>query len=211
MELKPATSSSIVTLHVPTSSLDGSYQRSKYSRLPNSTTTSPAKDEATFASRYLATQSSVYFRTRRAYPRSFLWRVLHGSKTLEIRCADLSKPGTDLHEASLTLKFCFAEPITPAGVALADPEDADLLNVFVITASNPRQLHTLTLRPEHFKKRNAISNDASDWHKSCVPAPLTFAHPHRLVASSAYELFLSLDNGSLLRLMRKAGTDGKRF
>lgn len=208
MELKPASTNSIITVHIPTSTLDGTLQRSKNSPTPSFASLPHAKDEATFSSRFLASQSSIYFRERRTSPRSFLWRVLHGNRTLEIRCADLAKSGTDLHEASLTLRFRFVEPIVPTGVAFADPDDHDALNVFVVTASS-RQLHTLTLRPECFKKRNTLANGPADWHQSCIPAPLTFAHPHRLVATNAYELFMSLDNGSLLRLARLNGEDGK--
>lgn len=166
-----------------------------------------AKDEDEFARRYLATQGAVYFRKRRTYPRTFLWRVVNDNKVLEIQCADLTKSATEHFEYNVTLRLNFNEQIIPSGVALADLEDHEILSVFVITAS--KQLHTLSLRPEFFRRPESIDDNVSDWCKSCVPAPLSFSHPHRLHASSPVELFISLDNGALLRLTRRAGDDGK--
>lgn len=119
---------------------------------------------------------------------------------------DLTKGGIENHEYNVTLRLDFQEEILPAGVALADLEDHEVLNVFVITAS--KELHTLALRPEFFRRAASIDENISDWCKSYVPAPLAFSHPHRLHASSPLELFISLDNGALLRLTRKAGSDG---
>jgi nuclear pore complex protein Nup160 len=166
-----------------------------------------AKDEDEFARRYLATQGAVYFRKRRTYPRTFLWRVVNDNKVLEIQCADLTKGGSEHFEYNVTLRLNFNEQIIPSGVALADREDHEVLTVFVITAS--KQLHTLSLRPEFFRRAESIDENVSDWCKWCVPAPLSFSYPHRLHASSPLELFISLDNGALLRLTRRAGDDGK--
>jgi nuclear pore complex protein Nup160 len=166
-----------------------------------------AKDEDEFARRYLATQGAVYFRKRRTYPRTFLWRVVNDNKVLEIQCADLTKGGSEHFEDNVTLRLHFNEQIIPSGVALADREDHEILTVFVITAS--KQLHTLALRPEFFRRPESIDENVSDWCKSCIPAPLSFSYPHRLHASSPLELFISLDNGALLRLTRRAGDDGK--
>lgn len=166
-----------------------------------------AKDEDEFAKRYLATQGAVYFRKRRSYPRTFLWRVVNDNKVLEIQCADLTKSSLERFEYNATLRFHFNERILPSGVAFADLEDHEILSVFVITAS--KQLHTLSLRSEFFRRTDSIDENVSDWCKVCVPAPLSFSHPHRLHASSPLELFISLENGALLRLTRKAGDDGK--
>ncbi|KAJ5307447.1 hypothetical protein N7476_008103 [Penicillium atrosanguineum] len=168
-----------------------------------------AKDEDEFARQYLATQGAVYFRKRRTYPRTFLWRVVNDNKVLEIQCADLTKGGSEHFEHNVTLRLNFNEQIIPSGVALADREDHEILTVFVITAS--KQLHTLSLRPEFFRRPESIDENVSDWCKSCVPAPLSFSYPHRLHASSPLELFISLDNGALLRLTRRAGDDGSHW
>lgn len=119
---------------------------------------------------------------------------------------DLVKGGTEQFEYDMTLRFEFQEDILPSMVALADLEDHEVLNVFVITAS--KQLYTLALLPEFFRRSAAIDENVSEWCKSCVPAPLAFSYPHRLHASSPLELFISLDNGSLLRLTRRSGDDG---
>jgi nuclear pore complex protein Nup160 len=104
------------------------------------------------------------------------------------------------------MRLDFQEEILPSCVALADSEEHEVLNVFVITAS--KELHTLALRPEFFRRTASIDENISDWCKSCLPAPLTFTFPHRLHASSPLELFISLDNGALLRLTRRAADDG---
>lgn len=166
-----------------------------------------AKDEDEFARRYLATQGAVYFRKRRVYPRTFLWRVVNDDKVLELQCADLTKSSTEHSEYNVTLRLHFNEQILPSGVALADSEDHEIISVFVITAT--KQLHTLSLRPEFFRRSESIDENVSDWCKSCTPAPLSFSHPHRLHASSPLELFISLENGALLRLTRRAGEDGE--
>jgi nuclear pore complex protein Nup160 len=119
----------------------------------------------------------------------------------------LTKGGTEVYEYNVTLRLDFQEQILPHGVALADPEDHEILNVFVITAS--KTLHTLSLRPEFFRRTSSIDENVRDWCKTFSPAPLAFSHPHRLHASSPLELFISLDNGALLRLTRRAGDDGE--
>jgi hypothetical protein len=165
------------------------------------------KDEDDYAKRFLATQGSLYFRQRKVYPRTFLWRVVNDNKILEIQAADLTRSSHDQHEAGILLRLEFQDGIIPSGVALADAEDHEVLNVFVLTKTN--RLHTLSLRPEFFRRAASIDENITDWCRSCTPAPLSFAHPHRLHASNTTELFISLDSGALLRLTRRAGDDGE--
>jgi nuclear pore complex protein Nup160 len=165
------------------------------------------KDEDDYAKHYLSTQGSIYFRQRRVYPRTFLWRVADDNTVLEIQAADLTRSLHDQQEASLQLRLEFQDGIIPSGIALADSEDHEVLNIFVLTKTN--RLYTLSLRPEFFRRAASIDENITDWCRSCVPAPLTFAHPHRLHASSTTELFIALDSGALLRLTRRAGDDGK--
>lgn len=206
VDLRPSSSATVANVHL---SPESAHRRTRFSI--SSATDQPdaliAKDEDEFAKRYLATQGTVYFRKRHTYPRTFLWRVVNDSKVLEIQCVDLTKSASEHYDFNVTLRLHFAEQILPSGVALADHEDHEILSVFVITAS--RQLHTLSLRPEFFRKSDAIEENIGEWSKSCVPAPLSFSQPHRLHASSPLELFISLDNGALLRLTRRAGDDGK--
>lgn len=205
VDLRPAAPNSAVNIHIP--SQDG-VQRGKFSIQPSGPNQPITKDEDAFANRYLATQGSVYFRQRRSYPRAFLWRVVENNKVLEIQAADLTKSVHESHEASLTLRLIFQDTILPSGVALADLEDHEVLSVFVITEA--KQLHTLTLRPEFFRRVAAIDENVADWCKVCTPAPLAFAYPHRLHASSPFELFISLDSGAILRLTRRSGDDGMK-
>ncbi|THC94969.1 hypothetical protein EYZ11_005563 [Aspergillus tanneri] len=208
VDLRPYSPNSVVNIQIP--SQVNTHGRARFSI---SSLTGPeesiAKDEEEFSKRYLATQGSVYFRKRTVYPRTFLWRVVDDSKVLEIQCVDLTKGGIEHHEYNVTLRLDFQEEILPSGVGFSDLEDHEILSVFVITAS--KRLHTLTLRPDFFRRATAIEENISDWCKSCVPAPLTFSYPHRLHASSPLELFISLDNGSLLRLTRRSGDDGSQW
>lgn len=212
LDLRPYAPDAVVNIQIPTqeSSSSNTQRRARFSSPSYSAQEEPiAKDEDEFARRYLATQGSIYLRQRKVYPRTFLWRVIGDDKVLEVQCVDLVKGGIERFEYNLTLRFQFQEAILPSSVAFADLEDHDVLNVFVITAS--KQLFTLTLRPEFFRRSSAVDENVSGWCKSCVPAPLAFSHPHRLYASNSLELFISLDNGSLLRLTRRSGDDGNAF
>lgn len=200
----PAEGASRSSLPIQVPAHDGSYNRSRFAQ-PKSNQL-PAKDETTFATRFLATQSSIYFRKFKTYPRTFLWRVSDDSKLLEIRCADLAKSGQESHEAAQILKLEFQHGVLPAGVAFADVEDHDMLHAFVITAG--KELYTLALHPDFFKRPVANSDNVREWCKSSVPSSFTIAYPHRIHASTPFELFVSLDSGALLRLVRKAGHDG---
>ena len=204
---RPNAPGSVISIPVPSSTNGITARRTRFS-LPPKTFQDDiiTKDEDAFTKRYLATQGSIYFCRRKTYPRSFSWRVVGDDRVLELRSVDLTKSALETHEALLTLRLEFQEEILPHGVALADSEDHESLNVFVITSA--RQLYTFTLRPESFRRAAAIDEHIGDWCKIFRPAPLNFAYPHRLYASSPFELFISLDSGSLLRLTRRAGDDG---
>uniref|UniRef100_A0A093VCV5 Nucleoporin n=1 Tax=Talaromyces marneffei PM1 TaxID=1077442 RepID=A0A093VCV5_TALMA len=209
VDVRPIEANAIVDIEIPTA--ENAQQRVRIS-LSSGTArdeNTPIKDDEDFARRYLATQGSVYFRQRKIYPRTFLWRVVNDSTVLEIQSTDVSKSIVDRHEANLTLRLDFQEAIIPCGVALADAEDHEALNVFVLTTS--RRLHTITLRPEFFRRVSSIDENIQDWCKSFIPSPLTFTNPHRLHACSTTELFIALDSGALLRLTRRAGDDGSHW
>lgn len=205
VDLRPYSSTTVVNIPIPTQ--ESAQRRARFSISALTDNELPvAKDEDEFSKRHLATQGSVYFRKRKLYPRTFLWRVVNDNRVLEIHCVDLTKGGIEHHEYNVTLHLDFQEEILPCGVEFADVEEHEVLNVFVLTAS--KHLHTLTLRPEFFRRVSAIDDNVSEWCQTCIPAPLAFSYPHRLHASSPLELFISLDNGSLLRLTRRAGDDG---
>ncbi|KAI5280625.1 hypothetical protein KEM54_003585, partial [Ascosphaera aggregata] len=104
------------------------------------------------------------------------------------------------------LRFHFIAPIVPSGVVFTDREDADVLSVFVLT--NAPQMYTLTLLPEFFINPSSIDQKISDLSREYTPAPFTFTYPHRIFAVNTNEVFISLDNGTLLRMRRRAGDDG---
>lgn len=206
VDVRPVEASAAVDIEIPAP--ENTQRRVRVSITSNHARDGkPIKDEEDFARRYLATQGSVYFRQRRVYPRIFLWRVINDSTVLEIQSIDVAKSALDKHEANLMLRLDFREAIIPSGVALADTEGHEILNVFVLTTS--RRLHTIALRPEFFRRVESIDENIQDWCKSFVPSPLAFTNPHRLYACSTTELFISLDSGALLRLSRRTGDDGK--
>ena len=203
----PRVGAPIVPPAIQIPSYDGTYKRSKYARTPDSQL--PPRDEASFSSRLLASQSSIYFRNFKSYPRTFLWRVLDDNKILEIRCADVAKSGHERTEAAQILRLEFQQSILPAGVAFADVEDQDILHAFVLTAG--KTLYTIALSSEVFRRPILNSDNVGDWCKRFEPSSFSVAHPHRLQASTPFELFVSLDSGALLRLVRKAGQDGMPY
>lgn len=207
VDVRPIEASAIVDIQIPTQ--ENAQRRVRLSLASGTAQddTITIKDDEDFARRYLASQGSLYFRQRRIYPRTFLWRVVNDNTVLEIQSADVSKSSIDHNEAKLMLRLDFQETIIPSGVALADTEDHDVLNVFVLT--NSRRLYTLALRPEFFRRISSIDENIQEWCKSFTPSPLSFTQSHRLHACSTTELFIALDSGALLRLTRRTGDDGK--
>lgn len=157
------------------------------------------KDEEAFTRRHLAADGSMYFRQHHAYPRSFLWRVLDNRKMLEIQSTDLDHDFTNRFEANLTLLFQFPAPIRPFCVAFAEPTDRDALTVFAITTSN--ELYTITLHRDFFANPAASEQDPETWCKRFEPALFSGRIPYRLVAQSADELLVTLDDGAVCRLI----------
>jgi nuclear pore complex protein Nup160 len=207
VDVRPVEASAVVDIQIPTQENAQRQVRLSLSSVTAHDDNISIKDDEDFAKRYLATQGSVYFRQRRIYPRTFLWRVVNEDKVLEIQSTDVSKSALDHNEANLVLRLDFQEAILPSGVALADTAEHDVLNVFVLTSS--KRLYTLAIRPEFFRRVSSIDANIQEWCKSFSPSPLSFTQPHRLHACSPKELFLALDNGALLRLTRRTGDDGE--
>jgi nuclear pore complex protein Nup160 len=206
VDVRPAAASTVVDIQIPTQ--ENSQRRARLALSSLTAQDIPIiRDEEDYARRYLATQGSLYFRQRKVYPRTFLWRIVNDNKVLEIQSVDISKSVVDHNEANLVLRLDFQDAIIPSGVALADTADHEVLNVFVLTTS--KNLHTLSLRPEFFRRVSSIDENLQDWCKTFVPSPLSFTQPHRLHASNTTELFIALENGALLRLTRRTGDDGR--
>lgn len=167
-----------------------------------------SSDEISFARRHLAANdASIFFRRKHPYPRTFLWRILDDRKVLELRSVDLSVDRYHKGEAILTLLLSFPNAIRPFGVALAEREDRDALNVFVLTTAN--ELYTLDLHKDFFIRPAATEIDVDVWCKTCIPSAFSFRYPYRIVATGALELLVSLHDGGLLRLNRTAAADGR--
>jgi hypothetical protein len=164
-------------------------------------------DEATFAREHLAVDASVYFRRDGRYPRSFLWRLLDDRKALEIQSVDLSQDQNEKTEALLTLVLRFPAAIRPFCVGFGDPDEKDALNVFAITTTN--ELWTLTLHKDFFVHLKSTEALTLEWCKVSEPSQFKLTKPYRMFVSNARELFVSLEDGSVVRLTRKAGDDGQ--
>ena len=207
IDLEPTSPGSTIHIQIPA---HGQSHRASWltQRRPQGNLGAP-EDEDAFARRHLATSGTVYFRQNKNYPRSFLWRVLEDQQILELRSVDVTKSEHDRHEATLTLRLAFANPIRAGGVVLTDREDHDALSIFVLTKRN--ELYTLTLRPDAFCRAEATEGNVQDWCKSFVPASFSLSKPHRLLACGPLDLWISLHDGRLLRLTRKAGDDGTTY
>jgi hypothetical protein len=163
------------------------------------------QDEDAFSKRHLASDGSMFFRRTHKYPRSFLWRMLDGRKTLEIQATDLDHDWNHKLEANLTLLLHFTSPVRPFCVALAEPEDRDALTIFALTSAN--ELYTITLHRDFFIKPAASEQEATDWCKRSTLNLLSTHTPYRLVAVGANELLVSLKNGGIVRLTRENKDD----
>lgn len=202
VNLEPASAASLVHIRIPSPS----HARSRDRRLP-----APDKygeEERTYRSKNLATAASIYHRKHHQSPRSFLWRVLEDDYVLSLRAADICKrPNAD--DANLILHLRFPSPIRTSCIALADPAEHDALSVFVLDQSN--HLYTITLRPDHFRKRSATENGLGDACKTHTAGTFSFKHPHRLVAVSAYHVVVTFHDGGIIRFDRNKSHDGTKY
>ncbi|MCJ1284738.1 hypothetical protein MMC26_004074 [Xylographa opegraphella] len=203
IDLDPIEQNSVVHILLPSNSAFGRSTRPQR-RILNTLPSSKTEDD--YRHQHIASSSSLYFRKSHKYPRTYLWRCLEGNSVLELRSGDLSKDEHEKREAGLILRIAFPSSIRHGGVALADSTDQDILNVFVVTKSN--EIYTLSLRPEFFCRPEASAADLERWCKIFKPSSFSISTPHRLVAYSSLELLVSLSDGRLMRLSRRAGEDG---
>lgn len=205
-DLEPVTSGSVIQIQIPSNSPFAVRPRQQRRILKNTTC---YKDEEAYKKCCIATSGSVYFGKSRRHPRSFLWRVLLEGKVLELRSIDLSKKSDETREASYILQFCFPAGLKHGGIALADSEDQDVLNVFALTRGN--ELFTFTLCKDFFCFAAASEEDVSRWCKASRPATFSISTPHSLIAASCQQLIFSLSDGRILRLTRDKDEDGSKW
>ena len=168
-------------------------------------------DEESYARKHLATESSVFFRRKDRTPRSFLWRVLEDRKVLEIKCVDLLHDSRNARSDSwLSFRIRLPGEIVKDGVALADREDTDALEVFVLAARS--ELYTFTLKRDLLTREVAPSEfDDTTCFRKYSSSSLPFNLPYRLVAVSSLELLISLQNGGLMRLERQPNENAAQW
>lgn len=203
-----STGSAIVCIQLPSTSTfarTSKASRKVVSALPNN------QNEEEYQYRRIASSSGVFFRSGKRYPRSILWRCLEENKVVELRSLDLSKSHDESREkeADLVLRIGFPSAIAKDGVAIADSEEDDSISLFVLATSN--ELYTITLKSVLFCKTTASEDDFDRFVKIYKPASLSIASAFRLTATSAHELFISLGDGRLLKLVRKSGHDGSSW
>lgn len=200
VNLEPASAASLVQIRIPSPSNGRSRDRDR--RIASDRL---VDDESTYRSKNLATAAALYHRKHHHSPRSFLWRLLEDGHILSIRAADICKK-SNADDANLVLHLRFPSPIRPSCIALADPVDHDALSIFVLDQSN--YLYTITLRPDHFRKRSATENGLADACKSHQAGSFSFKHPHRLVAVNALHVVVTFHDGGIIRFDRARSHEG---
>ncbi|KAL2199673.1 nucleoporin Nup120/160-domain-containing protein [Corynascus similis CBS 632.67] len=196
LNLEPASHSSTIQIRVAP---PNAYGRSSSSRGGAS-----ADDEKGYRTRSLATASSIYYRKHNNSPRGFLWRVLENGTVLSLRVADVCKQEKEA-DAPLILNLRFPAAIRTSCIGFADYQDNDVLCVYVVDHSN--QLWSLTLRPDHFRRRSATDGGLGDACKSYSPPGFGFKHPHRLAVVSPDQLIVTMHDGGILKFDRSRATD----
>lgn len=167
-------------------------------------------DEESYARKHLATEGSVFSRPKSRAPRTFLWRVLNDRHTLELQCIDLAQDRRHLgseccSDSWLTFRISLSDAIIPRGVALADDEARDALDVFVIT---PKGLYTVTLRRDLLLRETV----PVDFDPISVYKHYPLGHrAYRITAVSSLFLLVSLENGDFIRLERGKDESGSQW
>ncbi|EXJ77339.1 hypothetical protein A1O3_09565 [Capronia epimyces CBS 606.96] len=200
-KVRPATTASVADFQIPRS--DGSYNRSKYSSNAATSSSAFTRNEETFAANVLASQSSIYFRQCKSYPRTFYWSVVGNGKVLQVQCADYARSELDVKEAYFTLRFEFQDKILPRGVCFADLETGHELHAFVCTEKNG--IFDLQLPAAAFRDPEVLRTETtSRWCKPVDDSSLNIETVHQFWASSPLEVFISFASGKLQKLTRRS-------
>lgn len=130
---------------------------------------------------------------------------------LEIQSVDIVHDSRHTNsERLLTFRVELPNDIVRKGVAFADSEGTDALEVFVLTRGSG--LFTITLKRDLLVRQTIPSQfDAATCFKKYTSSSLGFRNPYRMVATSSLELLVSLDDGGILRLNRKANENGAHW
>ena len=206
IDLEPIAPGSVIQIHISSASAFTARPRQQRRIVKN---TIGHRDESSFTKCCIATSGSFHFGKTESHPRSFIWRVLQEGKVLELRSIDLSKSSGETREASVIIQLWFPIGLKHGGVALADSEDRDILDVFALTKGN--ELYTFAISKDFFCHAAASEEDLSRWCKVSKPATFSISTPHCLVAASFRQLIISLSDGRILRLTRNKEEDGSKW
>ncbi len=198
VNLEPPSPAAVVNLRLPSS--DGG-RRVVTAKTNGSSTGSDnfAEEERAYRVKNLATSSSIFHRKYHGSPRSFLWRILDRGNILSIRAVDLCKD-ENAPDANLILHIHFPKPVRPSCVAFADPAQHDALCLFALDESF--SLHHLVVRPDVFRKRAATDQGLAEASRPYLSPVFGFKVPHRLVAVSADEFVVTLQDGGIVAFRR---------
>ncbi|KAK4635657.1 Nucleoporin [Fulvia fulva] len=208
LSLDSASPSSILNINTATNSFSASFGAGRKRPFDDIS----GLDEESYARKHLASEGSVFFRPKSKAPRSFLWRVLDERQLLEVQCVDLVLDANKHAKAEswLTFHIALPAPIIPGGVALADAEEKDALEVFVITSD--KELYTVTLRRDLLVRETVPTDfDAATCVKRFGLNLVSYRRPYRLQAVGSLELLLSLSDGSILRLTRQPNENAAQW
>lgn len=180
---------------------------SSSSSLSRATPRPAADDEKAYRANNLATASSIYYRKYHSSPRGIIWRVLENGTILSLRAADVRMPSHNDVDPPLTLNLHFPNGIRPGCIGFSDHKGQDALCIYAIDQAN--QLYSITLRPDHFKKRSATDGGGmGEACKTYSPPGFGFKHPHRLVVVNPDQLIVTMHDGGILRFDKNNHHDG---
>jgi nuclear pore complex protein Nup160 len=198
-QVTPPTAASVVNLQIPRA--NGSYDKSKFSSKKSGDGKAFSKDEQAYSSHILASQSSIYFRESKTYPRTFYWKVVNNGKVLEVQCADFARSEGDTKEAYMTLRFEFQDQIAPCGVTFADLNNSEEIHAFVCTLKN--EIFNLCIPTNAFRNAQTLQDEnLNQWCRPMESSTLSIDTVHRIYASSPLDVFISFAGGRIQRLRR---------
>ncbi|KAI9708280.1 MAG: hypothetical protein M1828_003009 [Chrysothrix sp. TS-e1954] len=211
LNLEPASSHTTVDLELPASrslglASQGSPKRRRIERPSHS------RDEATFASENIALEAGIHFRPSGdktkapQYPRNILWRILDDSTLLELQATDLAASRDESQRAALTLRFKLPNPLISRGVAFAEARDGPSDGSLVVFALTRRgELYTLSLSTQAFSDPHYledVQSGSAGWCRLATPSSLSYRTALRIMAKDEGEVWVSLNDGNLVRLCR---------
>ncbi|KAF2717724.1 hypothetical protein K431DRAFT_288338 [Polychaeton citri CBS 116435] len=209
--LSPGSSSAIVRIDTTGTTSQQNGFLSSAGRKRSYEEISGSLDEEAYSRKYLASESSVFFRRKDSSPRTFLWRVLEDKKVVEVQCVDLVSPRrSDSREGLLVFQLVLPAKAIRGGVALADPVERDALDIFVLTEGN--ELLTFSLKRDLLTRESVPDGfDPHTCFRRFAPSSFSFRKPYRFRAVSARELLVSLHDGGLMYLVRDTNETGANW